>query len=143
MKRVLVDTSAWVEKASPDNFDRATGSSADARLTALIASDLVAVTEPVIMEVLAGARNDQRERDLRRLLLRFERIPFDATTDFDGAVRIYRTCRAQGITPRGLVDCMIASVVIRAEATLLAFDRDLAAIAAVMHLHLDEASLSA
>ena|GEM_PF-1742167 len=67
MKRVLVDTSAWVE------FDRATGSSAEARLTALIASDgPVAVTEPVIMEVLARARNDQRERDLRRLLLRFE-----------------------------------------------------------------------
>lgn len=81
MKRVLVDTSAWVEKASPDSFD--------------------------------------------------------------GAVSIYRTCRAQGITPRGLIDCMIASVAIRAEATLLAFDRDLAAIATVKHLHLDEASLSA
>ncbi len=138
MKRVLVDTSAWVE------FDRATGSSADTRLAALIASDgPVAVTEPVIMEVLAGARDDRREQDLRRLLLRFEPIPFDAATDFDGAVRIYRSCRAQGITPRGLIDCMIASVAIRAEATLLAFDRDLAAIATVMHLHLDEASLSA
>ena len=39
---ILVDTSAWVE------FDRATGSPIDARLTELIATtDDVAVTEPV------------------------------------------------------------------------------------------------
>ena len=48
---ILVDTSAWVE------FDRATGSTIDRRLTDLIADDgPVAVTEPVIMEVAAGAR---------------------------------------------------------------------------------------
>lgn len=58
---ILADTSAWVE------YDRATGSAVDQRLTALIAADgPVAVTEPVVMEVLAGARGDQRESDLRR-----------------------------------------------------------------------------
>ena len=63
---ILVDTSAWVE------YDRATGSTVDRRLTELIATDAeLAVTEPVVMEVVAGARNDQREKDLRRLLLRF------------------------------------------------------------------------
>jgi predicted nucleic acid-binding protein len=56
----------------------------------------VAVTEPIVMEVLAGARDDRREADLRRLLLAFELLPFDAVADFDGAVRIYRRCRAQG-----------------------------------------------
>ena len=60
---ILVDTSAWVE------FDRATGSTVDARLSALIADDAeIAVTEPVIMEVTAGARTAAREQDLRRLL---------------------------------------------------------------------------
>ena len=34
---------------------------------------LAAVTEPVIMEVPAGARSDAREADLRRLLVRFHR----------------------------------------------------------------------
>jgi predicted nucleic acid-binding protein len=48
----------------------------------------VAVTEPVVMEVLAGARDDRRERELRRLLLRFELLGFDAVPDFDGAVLV-------------------------------------------------------
>ena len=38
----------------------------------MIATDgLLLVAQPVIMEVLASACNDQRELDLRRLLLRF------------------------------------------------------------------------
>lgn len=94
---ILVDTSAWVE------FDRATGSPIDTRVTELIATtDDVAVTEPVIMEVLAGARDDRRAGDLRHLMDRFSLIRFDAAIDFDGATRIYRTCRRSGVTPRGM-----------------------------------------
>lgn len=130
---ILADTSAWVE------FDRATGSLVDARLTGLIADDgPVAVTEPVIMEVLAGARDDTREADLRRLLLRFRLCAFDPAADFDGAVRLYRRCRKAGITPRGLIDCMIASVAWRCGATLLTCDTDLEHIAAVAGIGLDQ-----
>ena len=93
---ILADTSAWVE------YDRATGSSADERLSHLIeSSGPVAITEPVVMEVLAGARDDAREDQLRRLLLRFELLRFDAVIDFDGAIRIYRRCRAAGVTRAG------------------------------------------
>jgi predicted nucleic acid-binding protein len=135
---ILADTSAWVE------YDRATASPVDRRLTALIEDDgPVAVTQPVVMEVLAGARDDRREADLRRLLLRFELLNFDAAADFDGAVRIYRRCRAEGITPRGIVDCMIASVAWRRDATLLARDADMDRVARVMGIELDEASLRA
>ena len=135
---ILVDTSAWVE------YDRATGSHADRRLSSLISTEgAVAVTEPVVMEVLAGARNESGERDLRRLLARFALLRFDAAADFDGAVRIYRACRGHGVTPRGLIDCLIANVAMRNEAVLLAHDRDLAAIASVMDLQLDSASLTA
>lgn len=136
--RILVDTSAWVE------FDRATGSAVDLRLTKLIADDgPLAVTEPVVMEVLAGARDEGREAELRRLLARFALLHLDPAIDFDGAVQIYRNCRAQGVTPRGLIDCLIASVAIRTGARLLTCDRDLAAIATVMDMQLDEASLRA
>lgn len=49
---ILADTSVWVE------YDRASGSLADHRLRELIEADSeIAVTEPVIMEVLAGARD--------------------------------------------------------------------------------------
>ena len=129
---ILVDTSAWVE------FDRATGSQVDVRLTDLIAAtDEVAVTEPVIMEVLAGARDDRREQELRRLMDRFARLRFDAAIDFDGATRIYRSCRRAGVTPRGMVDCMIAAVAWRHGASLLAADADLERVAAVMSIELE------
>jgi predicted nucleic acid-binding protein len=135
---ILADTSAWVE------YDRATGSSVDRRLAALIESaGPVAVTQPVVMEVLAGARDDRRESDLQRLLLRFELLSFDAVADFDGAVRIYRRCRAAGVTPRGMVDCMIASVAWRREAAVLAHDADMDRVARVIGIELDEASLRA
>ena len=130
---ILADTSAWVE------YDRATGSATDLRLSELIAAEgPIAVTEPVIMEVLAGARSDAREIDLRRLLLRFHLYRFDATADFDGAARIYRRCRQAGITPRGLIDCMIAAVAWREQAALLACDADLRRVARVVGIELDE-----
>ena len=130
---ILADTSAWVE------YDRATGSAVDLRLAELIATDgPVAVTEPVIMEVLAGARSDAREVDLRRLLLRFHLYRFDAVTDFEGAARIYRRCRQAGITPCGLVDCMIAAVARRHQATLLTCDADLNRVARVIGIELDQ-----
>ncbi len=117
----------------------ATGSTVDLRLTDLIAADgPIAVTEPVIMEVLARARTDAREADLRRLLLRFHLYRFDPAADFEGAARIYRRCRQAGITPRGLVDCMIAAVARRHEATLLACDIDLDRVAHVIGIELDQ-----
>jgi predicted nucleic acid-binding protein len=133
---ILADTSAWVE------YDRATGSPADRRLTELIETiGPVAVTEPVFMEVLAGARDEKREADLRRLLLRFQLLSFDTVTDFDGAVRIYRRCRAVGVTPRGMLDCMIAAVAWRQGATLLSHDADMDGVARVIEIELDKASL--
>jgi predicted nucleic acid-binding protein len=135
---ILADTSAWVE------YDRATGSAVDRRLTELIEADgSVAVTDPVVMEVLAGAGDDRREADLRGLLLRVQLLRFDAVSDFDGAARIYRRCRAVGITPRGMLDCMIAAVAWRHGATLLAHDADMDRVARVVGLRLDNASLRA
>jgi len=124
---ILIDTSAWVE------FDRATGSGVDVRLTDLIANtDDVAVTEPVIMEVLAGARSAKREQDLRRLMQRFTLMRFDSATDFDAASRIYRRCRSSGVTPRGMVDCLIAAVASRHGVSILATDADLVRVGEIM-----------
>ena len=129
---ILADTSAWVE------YDRATGSAVDRRLTDLIAEGgPLAVTEPVVMEVLAGARSDTRENDLRRLLLRFELAAVDPTADFAAAARIYRRCRRTGVTPRGLIDCLIAAVAWRRGATLLAQDVDLHRVAEVIGVAID------
>lgn len=133
---ILADTSAWIE------YDRATGSAVDQRMTELIAEDgPLAVTEPVLMEVLAGARSPAAERALRRLLLRAELLPVDSVADFEAAATIYRRCRRAGITPRGLLDCMIAAVAWRHQAAVLAYDADLHRVAGVIGLELDGASL--
>jgi len=129
---ILADSSAWVE------FDRATGGRVDRRLSELIGEGgPLAVTDPVVMEVTAGARDDRAAARLRDLLLSFSFLPFDAAADFDAASRIYRTCRRQGVTPRGMVDCMIAAVAWRHGATLLAHDADLERIGAVMGIEVD------
>jgi predicted nucleic acid-binding protein len=129
---ILVDSSAWVE------YDRATGSPTDQALTALIRSggSDVAVTEPVLMEVLAGARRDDSAIELRRLLTSFRWIPVDAVADFEGAAGVYRSCRKAGITPRGLIDCMIANIAMRTGSELLAADADFAAMATVVPLRI-------
>jgi predicted nucleic acid-binding protein len=127
---ILVDTSVWVE------YDRATGSPADRALTDLIThrSDDIAVTEPVLAEVLAGARSDGAARRLRALLTSFGWLSADAQVDFEAAARIYRLCRAAGVTPRGLFDCLIASVALRTDSEILCADRDFTAMAEVVRL---------
>lgn len=134
---ILADTSAWIE------FDKATGSAVDRRVADLVAADVdgLAVTEPVVMEVLAGARNDARRDDLRRLLLRFPLLGFDAAADFDSAAHIYRRCRRVGVTPRGMTDCMVAAVAWRSGAALLSYDRHLDQVARVIGIEQDPASL--
>jgi predicted nucleic acid-binding protein len=134
---ILADTSAWVE------YDQATESRVDQRVSELIADEgPLAITEPVMMEVLAGGRTDESEEDLRRLLLRFHLLQFDSAVDFDSAGRIYRRCRQVGVTHRGLIDCMIASVALRLGATLLAHDADMIRVAKVMGIEMDAASIS-
>jgi predicted nucleic acid-binding protein len=133
---ILADTSAWVE------YDRATGSSAHLRMRELLTAGPVslAVTEPIVMEVLAGARDNSRARDLQRLLLFPRLIRLDPAADFHAAARIYRHCRQRGITPRGLLDCLIAAVARRTDATLLAWDSDIARVSQVIGVVLDDAS---
>jgi len=129
---ILVDTSAWIE------FDRATGSTTHLAVRQLIegGGSELGVSEPILMEVLAGVRDERDWARLRRLLSSFQWIPIDPAGDFEGAAKIYRECRAAGVTPRGLTDCLIAAIAIRTGSQLLAADRDFADIARVVPLQL-------
>ena len=121
---ILVDSSAWIE------FLRATGSPAHQRLRlALEQGGALASTDVIVMEILAGARdNDDRDR-LRRLLYGVEFLAVDGPADYEQAAELYRACRAGGETPRKLTDCLIATVAIRNDAALLCEDTDFAVIA--------------
>lgn len=114
---ILADSSAWIE------YLRRTESVADRRMDALLGEDAVAVTDVVLMEVLAGARDELDSIRLRRLLRRCE--PFPTTpVDYEAAAQLHRACRAGGETVRKLTDCLIAAVAIRTGVRVLSADAD-------------------
>ncbi len=121
---ILVDSSAWVE------FLRRTGSPAHVFLREALqgAADL-ACTDVVVMEILAGARDDGNRDRLRRLLYGLEFLAVNGPDDYERAAELYRLCRRSGETPRKLSDCLIAAVAIRSDAELLCQDADFDAIA--------------
>ena len=100
------------------------------KLRELIANDEdLAVTEVIVMELLAGARSGSPARELRTRLLGFKILPLEGLSDFEEAGLIYRSCRDAGETLRSLSDCLIAVPVIRAGASLLHNDADFTVIA--------------
>lgn len=121
---ILVDSSVWVE------FLRSTGSPVNLRVRAeLEASAPLACTDPVLMEILAGARDDADREKLRRFLYGLEFLPVEGPADYEAAAELYRLCHRGGETPRKLTDCLIATVAIRNEVELLCEDADFLAIA--------------
>lgn len=121
---ILVDSSAWIV------FLRATGSPAHLRVrSALQEGTELACTDVIVMEILAGAR-DEADRDrLRRLLHGQEFLAVDGPADYESAAELYRLCRREGETPRKLTDCLIAVVAIRHDAELLCEGADFLVIA--------------
>jgi predicted nucleic acid-binding protein len=121
---ILADSSAWV------GFLRGTGSPAHLRLRSALGEGAeLACTDVIVMEILAGARDDRDSDRLRRLLYGLEFLAVDGPADYEFAAELYRLCRRGGETPRKLTDCLIAAVAIRTDAELLCEDADFFAIA--------------
>lgn len=128
---ILADTSAWVE------YLRKTGSEANLRLRALLERGELAITDVVIMEVLAGARDARNREALHRLLGRCEYLRTETPGDFEHAAEIAARCRRAGSSVRQLTDGLVAAVAIRTDASVLHVDRDFEAIARHTPLALD------
>lgn len=121
---IIPDASAWIEEL------RRTGSTAHRALRRLLEQDAeIAVTEPVLMELLAGTRSDGELRVIRRRLLAFPMLRVRDLETYERAATIHRTCRRGGETVRSFVDCLIAAVAIREGASVLHADRDFEVIA--------------
>lgn len=130
----LVDTSAWVE------YLRATESATHIAVRRLLEEDLPThTTDVVVMEVLAGARDDDHHERLRRLLGRCEHVPISGLDDYEMAADVYRTCRSAGETLRALTDCLIAVVALRASLTVLHANRDFDVLARHFELRVRQA----
>ncbi|MBW1638971.1 PIN domain nuclease [Microbacterium resistens] len=126
---ILVDSSVWIDylRDAPvpvvDELEDLIRSGADIR-----------ITEPVIMELLAGSsRNgDAVESLVNGLPL----LRTDSMVDFRAAGELFRASRRNGRPIRSLVDCLIAAIAIRHDAALLHKDRDFAFLAEISPLRL-------
>ena len=127
---ILIDTSAWIE------YFRATGSDAAIEVRRLLTTeaDRVAICEPIAMEILAGAIDDDRHAKLERLVNGLPSLRIDDAVDFRSAAEIYRTARRAGQTIRSISDCLIAAVSIRHGAGIIHRDADFEVIAAITEL---------
>ncbi len=127
----LVDTSAWVE------FLRATGSDVHHELRRLLHSEVTLhTTDVIVMEVLAGARDEPHLAKLRGLVSRTTFLAVEGLDDFERGAELYRRCRRAGETIRALNDCLIAAIAVRCGVDVLAADRDFDVLARHSQLHL-------
>ena len=125
---LIADTSAWVE------WLRQRESAADLALDAAFANDLVVLVEPVKAELLIGARDRAEVGILRRLL---ETVDFELVCprdDFESATELFHTARQQGVTVRGVMDCLVAAMALRLQLPVLHHDQDFARMAPVLQL---------
>lgn len=122
----LIDTSAWVE------YLRGTGSQTNFKVREIIGFD-AQICDPVRMELLAGARDEQHVAQLEKFLARTTVMKTESI-DYDNAADIYRACRRLGLTIRTHIDCLIAAIAIRTDTDLLHNDSDFDAIAQVTKL---------
>jgi len=113
---IMVDSSAWVE------FLRDTGSWVCEEVDRLLDAEIV-ITDPILMEVLAGARDERHLHQLRGLLGR-ARMAHCQPPDYVDAALLYRRCQRNGTTIRRLVDCLIGAVALREGVPVLHMDED-------------------
>jgi predicted nucleic acid-binding protein len=109
----LADTSIWVDglRASDSWLPEA-----------LRTAEPVAYTEPVLMELLLGARNEPELEHLRRFVTAGTLVPFDSVSDFEAAAAINWVGRRRGLTA-GKVDCLILAVAQRTGLRFITRDR--------------------
>jgi hypothetical protein len=134
---ILVDTSAWID------YLRAADTRIARELTSLINDDAPLVTtEPIVMELLAGADTPARADALERLTNGLPLLGIDSRLDFRQASAVFLAVRRSGKTVRSLVDCLIAAVALRHDVAVLHKDADYSAIAECLPLreHLPPAS---
>jgi predicted nucleic acid-binding protein len=129
---IVIDSSAWIE-----HF-RATGSDLARAVERLLrGTAAIAITEVVLMEILAGANSDREAEVLRSRLLAVPLLPLRGLDSFEHAAALYRACAAAGERIRKTLDCLVAVPTIKAGATLLTADRDFEILARYTPLELE------
>lgn len=94
------------------------------RLATLIRTRKVVIGDLVLAEVLRGFRSDADFRKVKKELTQLRIETLCGGSIACKSAENYRKLRAQGITVRGMIDCIIATYCIETKACLLYADRD-------------------
>ena len=130
---ILVDSSVWID------YFRGAATPTSEKLDALLRTEALYLGDLILAEVLQGFTAD---RDFERALQQLDELDCIAIAGQNGAAaaaRNYRILRAQGITVRKTIDCLIATRCILDGYALLYSDRDFDPF--VKHLGLECANL--
>ena len=97
-------------------------------------ADRVVMCEPVAMEILSGAIDDDKHAKLEQLVNGLPSLKIDDALDYRSAAAIYRAARRSGQTIPSVNDCLIAALSIRHGASIIHRDADFEVIAAITGL---------
>jgi len=120
---MLVDTSVWV-----DFFNDYASPESERLARAIGDGEPIALPGIVLTEILLGLKTEAEASRIADLLLAFDVVPEPTMADYRETARIYRLCRANGVTIRSTIDCLIAQLSIRDRLPVLTKDRDFNAI---------------
>jgi len=130
---ILVDSSVWID------YFRGTQTPQTEKLDGLLSSELVAVGDLILTEVLQGFGSERDFNEARRLLTSLLIVELGGQDVAIQAARNFRILRGQRITIRKTIDTIIATRCIESGFILLYSDRDFDPF--VQHLGLRSALL--
>jgi predicted nucleic acid-binding protein len=129
---LLLDTSVWIDLLA-DRRTEAVGFVLQREAT-----EGIALTEMIYLEVMQGARAGATEQKIRNILSQQQILqPLQGLETYDQAAALYRAARHNGLAVRTAIDCLIAQIAVEHEALLVHNDRDFFTLAKVEpRLHL-------
>lgn len=115
---IVVDTSVWINRLN------GVSTTAVRALEAIADPRQIVVGDIVLLEVLQGARQEEKAQRIETLLRRFAVKPMLGQSMAVTAASNYRTLRRKGVTIRSSIDVVIATYCIEHGHQLLHDDRD-------------------
>lgn len=115
---ILVDSSVWID------YFRGTSTPQSERLDKLLSTELLAIGDLILTEVLQGFEAERDFHQARILLTDLQIVALGGLDIAIQAARNFRTLRSLGVTVRKTIDTIIATRCIESDYALLYSDRD-------------------
>ncbi len=122
MGNIVVDSSVWI-----DFFNKKTSPQIETVKALIIAQTVttkITLLPLILQEVLQGIHNNKHYEIVKENLQGFNYFNYDAYTFAINAADLFRYLQKKGITIRKANDCLIASLCIENDLSLMHNDRD-------------------